>query len=157
MGEGDGGTDLSASGGNLTKTTATRQCKGCNIDFSPNNNKQSFCFNPCYQKNRPKKSSSAETFSTPINGAGKRNHDALSSLAGPDLVEESSNKKAKANFDSLLADHDLAQLDTLGKGAMAVKLKSLLSFVYQQNDLVKHLEATVANLYQTILTEMEKA
>lgn len=152
MGDGDRGADLSASGGNPTTTTAiSRQCKGCNIDFNPTKNKQSFCSNPCYQKNRPKKSTSAETFSTPINGAGKRNHDALSPVASLDMGEESSNKKAKADFDSVVADHDLAQIDTLDKEAMATKLKSLLSFVYQQNDLVKHLEATVANLK----TEME--
>jgi hypothetical protein len=136
-------------GDNQTTTNATRQCKGCNIDFSLNNSKQSYCSNPCYQKNRPKKPPSAET---PINGAGKRNHDALSPVANLDLMEESSNKKAKlTDFDSVVADQDLTQLDTLDSEALAAKLKSLLSFVYQQNDLVKHLEATVANLK----TEME--
>ncbi|EFX70186.1 hypothetical protein DAPPUDRAFT_328433 [Daphnia pulex] len=138
-------------GDHQTTTSATRQCKGCNIEFSPNISKQSYCSNPCYQKNRPKKPPSAETFGNPINGAGKRNHDALSPVASLDLVEESSNKKAKADFDLVLADHDLTQLDNLDKDAMASKLESLLSFVYQQNDLVKHLEATVANFK----TEME--
>lgn len=138
-------------GDHQTTTSATRQCQGCNIEFSPNISKQFYCSNPCYQKNRPKKPPSAETFGNPINGAGKRNHDALSPVASLDLVEESSNKKAKADFDSVLAEHDLTQLDTLDKEAMASKLKSLLSFVYQQNDLVKHLEAIVANLK----TEME--
>ncbi|EFX72184.1 hypothetical protein DAPPUDRAFT_249473 [Daphnia pulex] len=96
-------------GDNQTTTNATRQCKGCNIDFSPNNSRQSYCSNPYYQKNRPKKPPSAET---PINGAGKRNHDALSPVASLDLMEESSNKKAKSDFDSVVADQDLIQLDT---------------------------------------------
>lgn len=133
-------------------STSLIQCVGCQQPHAPNYPGKKYCTTNCYHKNRPKKNE--ESFSTPagIITKGKRSHDTLSPATSLDFQEDVTKKKAKTDFEKVISDPELADLDRLAKADLTKKLEHLISFIHQQNETVLSLESKVEGLERDIVT-----